>query len=137
MRFGMSPARAAALADRHPGIGCDQLIVIEAAETASAFMRIYNPDGSEAGACGNATRCVADILMRESGRADVIIRTDLGGSAGHTPLRWPDRGRYGSGTSWTGPTIPLARPMDTLRLDVAGRACRRQHGQSACDVLCR
>ena len=63
--LGITPARAAALADRHTGIGCDQLIVSEPGDP--VFMRIYNPDGSEAGACGNATRCVADILMRETG----------------------------------------------------------------------
>jgi diaminopimelate epimerase len=117
--LGISPVRAAALADRHTGIGCDQLIVIERAETADAFMRIFNPDGSEAGACGNATRCVADILMRESGRGAVTIRTisgDLPALRRDDGLIEVDMGAVR--LDWT--DIPLARPMDTLRLDLAG-----------------
>jgi diaminopimelate epimerase len=112
-------ARAAALADRHTGIGCDQLIVIEHAETAGAFMRIFNPDGTEAGACGNATRCVADTLMRESGRSDVMIRTvagDLPATRRANGLVQVDMGP--ARLEWT--DIPLARPMDTVRLDLAG-----------------
>jgi diaminopimelate epimerase len=115
--LAISSAAAAALADRHTGIGCDQLIVIEPCDTAAAFMRIYNPDGSEAGACGNATRCVADLLLRESGQSAVTIRTISGDllatgrddgqiqvDMGPPRLDWAD--------------IPLARKMDTLRLDL-------------------
>jgi diaminopimelate epimerase len=117
--IGVSPVRIAALANRHTGIGCDQLIVIEAAETAGAFMRIFNPDGSEAGACGNATRCVADILMRESGQSTVTIRTisgDLPAMRRTDGLIQVDMGP--AGLDWT--DIPLARPMDTLRLNLPG-----------------
>jgi diaminopimelate epimerase len=116
---GVGPARAAALADRHTGIGCDQLIVIEPAETVDAFMRIFNPDGSEAGACGNATRCVADILLRETGRADVTIRTisgDLPATRRPDGLIQVDMGPVR--LDWA--DIPLSRPMDTLRLDLPG-----------------
>jgi diaminopimelate epimerase len=117
--LAISPDRAAALADRHTGIGCDQLIVIEAADAPDAFMRIYNPDGSEAGACGNATRCVADMLMRQSGQTAVTIRT----ISGDLPAirRTDGRIQVDMGPArldWT--DIPLARPMDTLRLDLAG-----------------
>jgi len=115
----MTGARAAALADRHTGIGCDQLIVIERAETADAFMRIFNPDGTEAGACGNATRCVAYILMRESGRSDVTIRTvagDLPASRRPNGMIQVDMGP--ARLDWA--DIPLARPMDTSRLDLPG-----------------
>lgn len=125
--IGMSPVRAAALADRHVGIGCDQLIVIEAAETAGAFMRIFNPDGSEAGACGNATRCVADILMLESGRGDVIIRTitgDLPATRRPDGMIQVDMGR--AGLDWN--EIPLAGPMDTLRLDLPGEPAAASMG---------
>jgi diaminopimelate epimerase len=113
--LAITPARAAALADRHTGIGCDQLIVIEP----GAFMRIYNPDGSEAGACGNATRCVADILMRESGAAKITIRTisgDLPAVLRADGLIQVDMGP--PRLDWT--DIPLLRPMDTLRLDLPG-----------------
>src|SRR5579872_6059969 len=74
--LGLSAARAAAIADRHTGIGCDQLISIEPpppGSNADAAMRIRNADGSEAGACGNATRCVADLLFRESGQSIRVI----------------------------------------------------------------
>src|ERR1700748_949159 len=55
----LDAAAARAIADRHFGIGCDQVIVIEPAKNgADAFMRIYNSDGSEVEQCGNATRCV-------------------------------------------------------------------------------
>jgi diaminopimelate epimerase len=117
--LGLTPVRAAAIANRHTGIGCDQLIVLQPDAAAGIFMRIYNPDGSEAGACGNATRCVADILLRETGRTRVVIRTisgDLpsvrrsGGlievDMGPPKLDWAD--------------IPLAGPMDTLTLDLPG-----------------
>jgi diaminopimelate epimerase len=123
----LSPARVAALADRHVGIGCDQLIVIERAASADAFMRIYNPDGSEAGACGNATRCVADILMRESQSAAVTIRTisgDLPTARRPDGLIRVDMGQVR--LDWT--DIPLARPMDTLRLDLAGEPAAASMG---------
>ncbi len=125
--LGITPARAAALADRHTGIGCDQFIVIEPAENADAFMRIYNPDGSEAGACGNATRCVAAILMREGGRSEVTIRTisgDLPATRHAGGLIQVDMGK--PRLDWA--DIPLARPMDTLRLDLAGEPAAASMG---------
>ena len=116
--LGLTPARAAAIANRHTGIGCDQFIVLEPPPAgADAFMRIRNPDGSEAGACGNATRCVAQLLAAETGRARAVIRTIAGDlpsevladgqvrvDMGQVRLDWRD--------------IPLARPMDTLDLDL-------------------
>jgi diaminopimelate epimerase len=125
--LGITPTQAAALADRHTGIGCDQLIVIQPAEQADAFMRIYNPDGSEAGACGNATRCVADRLMRESGRAGVTIRTISGilPAVRRTDgLVQVDMGP--PGLDWT--DIPLALPMATLRLDLPGEPAAASMG---------
>ena len=60
----LSSEQIAALTNRTTGIGCDQLIIIEPkTNDADAFMRIYNADSSEVSACGNATRCVARILM--------------------------------------------------------------------------
>ncbi len=116
---GITPSRAAATADRHTGVGCDQLIVLQPADTADVFMRIYNPDGSQAGACGNATRCVADILMRQTGRNAVSVQTISGilpavllangqiqVDMGPPRLNWQD--------------VPLSRSMDTLHLDLPG-----------------
>ena len=63
--FEANDERARAIADRKTGVGCDQLIVLEPPtdRDADVFMRIYNPDGSEAGACGNGTRCVAWAML--------------------------------------------------------------------------
>ena len=76
----LTPARRRAIADRRRGVGCDQLIVLEAPteREADVFMRIYNPDGDEAGACGNATRCVASVLMDERQTDHVTVQTVSG-----------------------------------------------------------
>jgi len=115
----LSEESARAICDRRLGVGCDQLLVIEAPRNgrADAYMRILNPDGSESGACGNGTRCVADLLMGETGVAHSTIETRAGllraqraqddlvvvdmGPARH---RWDE--------------IPLAREMDTDHLDL-------------------
>ena len=107
------------IADRHTGIGCDQLIVIEKPRNgrADAFMRIHNADGGEVAACGNATRCVAQLLMTESGLDHVSIET----AAGRLEAARADRGRIAvdmgpARTEWR--DIPLARAMDTERLPI-------------------
>src|SRR3546814_3425906 len=66
--FPLTDSLAKAIADRREGVGCDQLLVLERPSNGSAdvFMRIRNHDGGEVGACGNGTRCVAEI-----GRAHV------------------------------------------------------------------
>ncbi len=119
--LGLTAGRAAAIADRRTGIGCDQFIVLEPAppgSDADAFMRIRNPDGGEAGACGNATRCVADLLAAETGRRRVVIQTAAGAlradveaggritvDMGPPRLGWRD--------------VPLAAEADTLHLRLA------------------
>ena len=108
-------AAARALADRHTGIGCDQVVVIEPAADpdAAARMRILNADGSEAEACGNATRCVAWLLRRETGEASPRIETAGGVLA--TEALADGRIAVDMGvprTLWH--EIPLARAMDTL-----------------------
>lgn len=72
----MSAAVATAIADRKTGIGCDQVITIE--DRDGPFMGVWNADGSEVGACGNAARCVGAILMDESGDAGVAFETMSG-----------------------------------------------------------
>lgn len=69
-----------AIADRNNGIGCDQVIRIEAPRSAKAdaFMAIWNSDGGAVEACGNATRCVADLLIEETGRPSVRVETVAG-----------------------------------------------------------
>lgn len=117
--LSLNVAQRRAIADRRTGVGCDQLIIIEPAQdaAATAFMRIYNPDGTQAGACGNATRCVAWLLMRETGRDHAVVQT-LGGlldsRAGADGLVTVDMGPARLG--WR--DIPLAHEADTLRLDL-------------------
>lgn len=118
--FVPNPAQASAIADRHRGVGCDQLIVLEPARNAvsDAWMTIYNPDGSQSSACGNATRCIGWLLMGETGRDQVVIETKAGlldaesrgermvaVDMGPARLDWRD--------------IPLAEAMDTLHLPLA------------------
>jgi len=76
----LSLARRRAIADRRLGVGCDQLIVLEPPTDGDAdvFMRIFNPDGGEAGACGNATRCVASVVMDERKTDQVTVQTISG-----------------------------------------------------------
>jgi diaminopimelate epimerase len=121
--LAISPARAASIADRRRGIGCDQFIVLEpGTEGADVFMRIRNPDGSEAGACGNATRCIASLVAAETGADRVVVRT----IAGDLPVERLPGGQ--GGDLWRadmGPArlgwaeVPLARAMDTLHLPLA------------------
>ncbi len=66
------------IGDRKSGIGCDQVIVVEPSQSADVFMRIFNADGSEVSACGNATRCIALFLSEESGRPEVSVETSAG-----------------------------------------------------------
>ncbi|MBU6234603.1 MAG: diaminopimelate epimerase [Alphaproteobacteria bacterium] len=68
-----TPAFIKKASDRHFGVGCDQFIMIAAHPDADGEMLIRNSDGSVAGMCGNATRCVADILMQETGKDAVTI----------------------------------------------------------------
>jgi len=72
--------RARHIADRRTGVGCDQLISIEPATNrlADAFMRVRNADGGIVETCGNGLRCIADLLMKESGRDHVVIETMAG-----------------------------------------------------------
>lgn len=77
--FKMTPTLAAAIGNREHGIGCDQLIVIlPATHGGAAFMGIWNTDGSRAEACGNATRCVGDLLLQETQDDAVMIETIAG-----------------------------------------------------------
>jgi diaminopimelate epimerase len=103
------------IADRRRGIGCDQLIVLERSARADVFMRIYNPDGTEAGACGNATRCVAGRLMAENGVERIVVETISGlleTSAADRGDITVDMGEVK--TDWR--DIPVAEACDTLHL---------------------
>jgi diaminopimelate epimerase len=117
--LGLTLAQIVALADRRRGIGCDQLIIMEPPVAgADVFMRIHNPDGSEAGACGNATRCIASLISAETGKAQVVVRTisgDLPSEAAPNGLWQVDMGPARLG--WR--DVPLAREADTLHVPLA------------------
>lgn len=114
-----TPALARALGDRNRGVGFDQLAEIRDDAGADVALDFWNADGSRAGACGNATRCVADLVMRDSGREGVTLRTARGILAarrladgrvsvnmGPPQLDWRE--------------VPLARKVDLLHLPLDG-----------------
>jgi diaminopimelate epimerase len=74
----MTEARARAIADRRSGIGCDQLIVLEPSKRADVTMRIWNNEGGEVESCGNASRCIADLIFREKKTTRATIDTKGG-----------------------------------------------------------
>ena len=112
--LSISEEAARAIADRKSGIGCDQLIVIEPSPRADVRMRIWNSEGGEVESCGNASRCIAGLLFKETGRAHVTIDT-TGGLLDCTPagdgLVTVDMGvpRFG----WE--DIPLSEPFHNTR----------------------
>jgi diaminopimelate epimerase len=117
--IALDAAAARSLADRHTGIGCDQLIVIEPPRlpATQAFVRILNADGSEAAACGNGVRCIARLIGEESGFASVSIETVAGVLAAellHDGRIAVDMGAVR--IAWR--DIPLARDVDTLDVDL-------------------
>lgn len=115
----IGPDQARRIADRHRGVGFDQLLVMEPPQTAGAdvFMRILNADGTESSACGNGTRCVAALVMAETGAGETVVETRAGllscraapggvtVDMGLARLGWQD--------------IPLAHEADTLHLPVS------------------
>jgi diaminopimelate epimerase len=115
----ITPEAARTIGDRHTGIGFDQLLLLERPRdsTAAVFMRIFNADGTESGACGNGTRCVAALLMDETGEKTLVIETISGRLAasraagglitvdmGQARLRWRD--------------IPLTEQADTQAVPI-------------------
>jgi len=114
----LSAAVAGAIANRTTGAGCDQVILLEPSRAADIFMRILNADGSEVGACGNASRCVAALLHPGLGGNRLSIETRSGtldARVGEDGLVTVDMGapRF----AWN--EIPLVRPAaDTSAIDL-------------------
>ncbi len=109
--IAIEPALARALADRRTGIGCDQLILIDKGASTDVKMRIWNNDGSEVEACGNATRCVPVLLGRDCTieTAAGVLTATLAEGGSTVDMGVP---RF----DWD--AIPLAYPMDTLLMPV-------------------
>jgi diaminopimelate epimerase len=76
--FPVTEMQARSIADRKMGIGCDQLIVLEKSASADVTMRIWNAEGGEVESCGNASRCIADFIMNETGNDTATITTKGG-----------------------------------------------------------
>ena len=120
----LQPELARVVADRRLGIGCDQVIVMEPSKNgADIAMRILNADGSEVESCGNATRCVARLLMEEKDVASVsidtvgglLVCTDAGNGRvtvdiGAPRLGWQD--------------VPLAKDVDTNKFSIEADGAR-------------
>ena len=124
-------AVAIAMADRHRGVGYDQLAVLTEREGADMHLTFWNADGSQSAACGNATRCVARYLMDETGKDSLTITTDRGTllavdagdglvsvNMGLPQLEWHE--------------IPLAAEMDTLCLPIEGAPTATGMGNPHC-----
>jgi diaminopimelate epimerase len=121
---------AQGLGDRHRGVGFDQLAVINDSSDADVFLSFYNSDGSTAAACGNATRCIAQYEMDRLQVDSLSMITERGLLAaqrygdmvsvnmGHPMLDWDK--------------IPLARPLDTLRLPLDGTPTATGMGNPHC-----
>lgn len=127
----MTAGLAQALGDRNRGVGFDQLAEIVDADGADFGLIFWNSDGTQAGACGNATRCVADYVMLGLGVDHVDLTTARGGlraerladgrvavNMGQPQLDWQD--------------IPLARAVDTLHLPLDGDAVAVGMGNPHC-----
>jgi diaminopimelate epimerase len=112
-------ALARAVGDRHLGIGFDQLVEIRDADGADLGLDFWNGDGSRAGACGNATRCVADLVMTQTGATSLSIVTARGGLSA---VRLADgRASVNMGApqrDWA--DVPLARAVDPMHLPLPG-----------------
>lgn len=126
----VTPALAIAIADRHCGVGYDQLALISH-RAGDVHLTFYNADGTTSAACGNATRCIARHLMNETGKTALSLTTDRGTllardagdgltsvNMGQPQLRWNE--------------IPLAREMDTLELPIDGAPTATGMGNPHC-----
>lgn len=119
-----------AIADRHKGVGYDQLAVIQNG-AGDAHLVFYNADGSTSAACGNATRCIARYLFNETGKDSLHLTTDRGDlyavdagdgltsvNMGQPQLLWSE--------------VPLAQEMDTLELPIDGAPTATGMGNPHC-----
>ena len=108
------------ICDRHFGVGCDQLVVLKQSSGAVDVQAIfYNSDGSISGACGNATRCIADIVLNETGAQRCVIETqggDLHAWRAESGMISVDMGL--PRLDWA--DVPLAHACDTLHLPLDG-----------------
>lgn len=133
-RKPLSPEMIEKMCDRHFGVGCDQLVVLENSDKADIKAIFYNADGSESGACGNATRCVADILMKERSVQACTVETGggvLSAQAAENGMVTVDMGA--PGLDWR--QIPLSEERDTLDIGIYGQPVAVSMGNPHCVVF--
>jgi diaminopimelate epimerase len=127
----VTTALAIALADRHRGVGFDQLAVISERDGSDLHLTFWNADGTFSAACGNATRCIARREMDRTGHHAVRISTDRG------LLHAVDAGQGLTSVNMGQPElawdqIPLAEAVDTLHLPMAGDPVATSMGNPHC-----
>ena len=98
-------------------IGCDQLILIKKSETSDAYLEFYNSDGGTSGACGNGTRCVADLLGKETNKNKINLTTLSGNLKSEILGDKLVSTEIGIGkTKWN--EIPLSEDLNTKNLNI-------------------
>ncbi len=114
----LTPKSARAIADRRLGIGCDQIMIIEAPRNGGdAYIAIRNADGGIVEACGNGFRCVAHLLMNETHKDKVTLETVAGPVvATRAPKELVAIDMGPARTAWQ--DIPLAEARDTLHIGI-------------------
>lgn len=130
----VAPDLARAIGHRNFGVGFDQLAVIGNCDAADLELTFFNADGSKAGACGNATRCIANYEMARTHRSELLLQTERGVlnavrrqdgvtsvNMGQPLLSWND--------------IPLAREIDTLALPIDGQPVATGMGNPHCSFF--
>ncbi len=129
----LPPELIAALADRHRGVGFDQLAVIYPArgDDSDAHLEFFNADGSGSAACGNATRCIARMILDDTGKDALALTTPHG----RLPAR--DMGAGITAVNMGAPVldwqaIPLAQAVDTLALPIPGAPVATSMGNPHC-----
>ena len=126
----LSDALVRNIADRHRGVGFDQLAVIRNGSK-DAHLEFYNADGSMSSACGNATRCIARYLMTETGQSDLSLTTDHGTLAAKDMGEGLTSVNMGlPGLSWQ--DIPLSEAVDSLSLPIDGAPVATGMGNPHC-----
>ncbi len=104
----MTPQLARKIADRHLGVGCDQLILVGKSDKADVSMRIWNHDGGEVESCGNAARCVVALTHAKTIETPAgVIQGEAAGDEVEVTMRDP---RFG----WD--DIPISYAVDTSSL---------------------
>lgn len=130
-RGDLSPEAVRRISDRRFGVGCDLLTVLENSDVADVRAVFFNADGSESDACGNATRCVAEIVMKERGVDSCTVET----GGGILEARAADGGMItvdmgAPGLDWR--QIPLREERDTLDVGLDGAPVAVSMGNPHC-----